>query len=76
MKKSIKLTLDACRFFAHLGGVDFFGEIIFAVYLKMTKLKKLTPPRCAKSDISKKRALTEKSDEMAITHQESLQSKF
>ena len=60
VKKSIKPTLDACRIFAHLGGVDFFGEIIFAVYLKMTKHKKLTPPRCAKSDISKKRALTKK----------------
>ena len=33
---------------------------VFAMYLKMTKHKKLTPPRCAKSDISKKRALTEK----------------
>ena len=49
VKKSIKPTLDACRIFAHLGGVDFFGEIIFAVYIKMTKHKKSTAIRCAKN---------------------------
>ena len=47
------LTLNPCGFFALLSAVDFFGEVVFLIYLKTRQIK-WTALSNAKREINKK----------------------